>query len=209
MSKQELMDELVAELRVCRRCSLWTQARNVVSGEGNLDASVVLVGEAPGRQEDIMGRPFVGAAGKLLDELLTSIKLTRAQVYITNLVKHRPPGNRDPRPDEINACSRYLDRQIIIVKPRLIITLGRHASRYILSRGKIRISGITKTRGKIYNLRLFGIPVRVATTLHPAAALYNPNYRSLVEEDFHRIRTILSEPTQPERDETLTRERNP
>jgi DNA polymerase len=191
MSKRELMDELAAELRACRRCRLWAQARNAVSGEGDLDASVILIGEAPGHHEDIMGRPFVGAAGKLLDELLASIGLTRAEVYITNVVKHRPPENRDPRPDEVEACGRYLDRQISIVRPKLIVTLGRHASKYILSRGNIRFSGITKTRGKFYNLKLLGIPVRIVATLHPAAALYNSDYRSLIEEDFQRIRTMV------------------
>ena len=120
MSKQEFMGALVAEIRNCRRCRLWRGAKNPIPGEGDLDTPLMLIGEAPGYWEDVIGRPFMGAAGKLLDELLSSIELKRGEVYICNIIKHRPPGNRDPRQDEIEACTHFLERQIQIIKPELI-----------------------------------------------------------------------------------------
>lgn len=191
MSKQELMDELVAEVRVCRRCRLWRHAKNPVPGVGSLDASIMFIGEAPGYWEDVKGRPFVGAAGKLLDELLSSIDITRDDVYIGNVVKHRPPMNRDPRSDEIEACAPYLDRQIQIIKPKIIVTLGRHSTRHILSKVNVEVRGITAVRGRIYNKELLNLQVKIMPTFHPAAALYNPRYRSALEEDFQRIKSEL------------------
>ena len=191
MAKLELMDELVSEVGRCRRCRLWKEAKNDVSGEGSLDAFVMFIGEAPGHWEDVKGRPFVGAAGKLLDELLSSIDLKREDVYIGNIIKHRPPNNRDPRKDEVEACSPYLDRQIRIIEPAIILTLGRHSTRYVLSKVDVKIKGITEVRGRIYVEKLFGFPVRIMPTFHPAAALYNPEYRSALEEDFQRIKTEL------------------
>lgn len=186
-SKQELMDELIAEIKICQRCRLWRHAKNPVPGEGNLDAHIMFIGEAPGYWEDVKGRPFVGAAGKLLDNLLASIDLERSDVYIGNVVKHRPPGNRDPRPDEIEACSPYLDRQIQIIKPKIIVTLGRHSTKYILSKLNLEVKGITMVRGRVYVDKIFNLPVRIIPTFHPAAALYNPKYRFALEEDFEKI----------------------
>jgi len=191
MSKQELMDELVDEVGQCRRCRLWERAKKAVSGEGSLDASLMFVGEAPGYWEDVKGRPFVGAAGRLLDELLSSIDLNRRDVYISNIIKHRPPNNRDPRKDEVDACSPYLDRQIEIIEPSIILTLGRHSARYVLSKVKVEMKGITEVRGGIYVGKLFGFQVRVMPTFHPAAVLYNPEYRSALEEDFQRVKKEL------------------
>jgi len=191
MSKQELMDELVDEVGQCQRCRLWERAKKAVPGEGSIDASLMFIGEAPGYWEDVKGRPFVGAAGKLLDELLSSIDLNRGDVYIGNIIKHRPPNNRDPRRDEVEACSAYLDRQIEIVEPLIILTLGRHSARYVLSKVNVRMKGITEVRGRIYVGKLFGFQVRVMPTFHPAAALYNPEYRSSLEEDFQRMKKEL------------------
>jgi uracil-DNA glycosylase family 4 len=185
------MDRLVAETRVCRRCRLWSGAKNSVPGEGNLDASLMLIGEAPGYREDIEGRPFVGAAGRLLDKLLASIALKRTDVYIGNVVKHRPPENRDPRPDEIMACVPYLDRQIQTISPKLIAPLGRHSTRYILSRVNTDFTVMTQTRGQIYEKAVLGVPVTIMPTFHPASALYNAKYRTFLEEDFQRIKTTL------------------
>ena len=191
MSKQELMDELVDEVGQCQRCRLWERAKKAVPGEGNLDASIMFIGEAPGYWEDVKGRPFVGAAGRLLDELLSSIDLNRGDVYIGNIIKHRPPNNRDPRRDEVEACSAYLDRQIEIVEPSIILTLGRHSAKYVLSKVDVKMRGITEVRGRIYMGKLFGFPGRVMPTFHPAAALYNPGYRSALEEDFQRLKKEL------------------
>jgi len=189
--EQELMDELVAKIRKCRKCGLWRHATNPVLGEGNLNASVMIIGEAPGHSEDVEGRPFVGAAGKLLDKLLSRINLSRKEVYIGNIVKHRPPMNRDPRPDEIEACTPYLDRQIEIIKPKIIVPLGRHSAMYILSKVNIEARGISEVRGKIYVDRRPNLLIRIMPTFHPAVALYNPKYRSILEEDFMKIKMEL------------------
>ncbi len=191
MSKKEPMDELIAEIENCRGCRLWRHAKNPVPGEGSLDTPLVFIGEAPGYWEDIKGRPFVGRAGKLLDELLSNIGLRRDGVYIANVVKHRPPENRDPRQDEIEACTPYLDRQIQIIKPKIIATLGRHSTRYILSKVNVKVSGITEARGRIYTARLLDLPIKVIPTFHPAAVLYNPDYKFALEEDFKIIKSEL------------------
>jgi len=191
MSQTELMDKLVDEIRVCRRCRLWNQAKNAVPGEGSLNASLMFIGEAPGFWEDVKGRPFVGAAGKILDELLEGIGFKRDTVYIANIVKHRPPMNRVPKADEVEACVPYLDRQIQIIKPEFIVTLGQHSTGYILSKVNVDVGGITAVRGRIFKGRLFELPVRMIPTFHPAAALYNPKYRSVLVEDFRKIRAEL------------------
>lgn len=189
------MEEVVAEVRDCRKCRLWRHAKNPVPGEGDPDAALMLIGEAPGYQEDIRGRPFVGRAGKLLDTLLSGIGLGRGDVYISNVVKHRPPENRDPKEDEIKACAPYLDRQIKIIKPEIIVTLGKHSTRYILSKVNTEVGGITEVRGRLYKEKLFDIPLKIIPSFHPAAALYNPAYLSNLEEDFRRIKTELEAST--------------
>jgi len=193
MSKRELMDELIAEIRVCRKCRLWSSAKNPVPGEGSLDASLMFIGEAPGYWEDIEGRPFVGTAGKLLDRLLTSVSLRRNEFFIGNIVKHRPPANRDPRMDEIESCGPYLDRQIQIIRPKIIVTLGRYSAKYVLSKANVNFTGIIEMRGRTYEKVILNITVNIIPTLHPAAALYNPKFKSLLEKDFQRIKTLLDD----------------
>jgi len=188
MSRDEEYRALVEEILHCRRCGLWETRTNAVPGEGPIDAKVMLIGEAPGRHEDAQGRPFVGAAGKLLTELLEMIGLRRSNVYITNLLKCRPPGNRDPLPDEVEACSPYLDRQVELIRPRVIVTLGRHSTKYVLERGGLRVRGISQVRGRVFSLELNGLVVRVVPTYHPAAALYNPKVRGILERDFEVVR---------------------
>ncbi|WP_305066765.1 type-4 uracil-DNA glycosylase [Methanoculleus sp.] len=185
--RREQMDELAAAIRECRRCPLWKDARHAVPGEGNIDAQLLFVGEAPGQREDLTGRPFVGRAGALLEELLAGIGLSRGDVFIANIVKHRPPGNRDPRESEVAACTPYLERQIRLIGPAIIATLGRHSSRYILSKVPVDFERITDIRGRIYAAEVFGRAVRIIPTVHPAAALYNPRYRAMLEEDFRTI----------------------
>ncbi len=179
------LEELANTIRACRKCKLSLTRRNAVPGEGNPKASVMIIGEAPGATEDEMGRPFVGSAGKLLDELMKRIGLDRSKVYITNLVKCRPPNNRDPEADEISACSPYLDLQISLIKPKLIVTLGNFSTSYILGKIGIRDARISKVRGKFYFWK--ELDVTVFPTYHPAAALYNPRLRKVLEEDFDAI----------------------
>jgi len=191
MSKQDLMERVVADIEACRKCGLWRNRGNAVPGEGNLDATIMFIGEAPGYWENVKGRPFVGAAGKLLDETLRGIGLSRSDVYIANVLKDRPPENRDPQPEEIQACTPYLDRQIEIIKPKIIVTLGRHSTAYILAKAGIEAVGITRARGKVYEAELLGLKVRVIPTYHPAAALYYPKYKDMLEKDFQVIKGEL------------------
>jgi DNA polymerase len=194
MSKKEFMEAVADEVKACRKCGLWKTRRNAVPGEGNLDASILFIGEAPGYWEDAKGRPFVGAAGKLLDTLLAGIGLSRDMVYITNVVKCRPPENRDPLPVEVETCTPYLNRQIRIIQPEVIVTLGRHATAYIFSEAGIKEAvGITKLRGKVYSVELFGLSVLVLPMFHPAAVLHNPKYRDALERDFQFLKTLVSE----------------
>lgn len=188
MSKQDLIKKVEAEVVVCTKCGLWRGRQNAVPGEGDINAIVMFVGEAPGHWEDVKGRPFVGAAGKFLDEMLSRIGLSRSEVYIANILKCRPPENRDPLPIEVKACTPFLDRQIQIIKPRLIVTLGRHSTSYILSKAGFKdVEGITKLRGKVYAADVLGLRVSVIPTYHPAAALYSAKYRGGLEGDFQLL----------------------
>lgn len=177
------LTELHGQVRVCQKCILSQGRTLAVPGEGPEDADIMFIGEAPGFHEDRQGRPFVGAAGQYLDELLAGIGLKRAEVYITNVVKCRPPGNRDPEPNEIEACRPYLDRQIELIRPRLVITLGRFSmQRYFPGASISRIHGQPKRVGNVIFYPMF----------HPAAALHQPKWRSIVEEDMGRIPELLA-----------------
>ena len=172
-----------SEVMRCTMCRLCEARRNAVPGEGSVNAKVMFVGEAPGEQEDIQGRPFVGAAGKLLTELLASIGLRREEVYITNVVKCRPPKNRPPRQDEVSACKPYLERQFAIIIPRVICPMGNSAIHSLLESEK----SVTE---------LHGIPFEVGTATyfpmyHPAAALYTFQLRKVLEEDFRKLQSLL------------------
>lgn len=174
---------LCEEIKACRNCILSQGRTNAVPGEGPEDADIMFIGEGPGFHEDRQGRPFVGAAGNYLNELLEMIDLRRQDVYITNVVKCRPPGNRDPQPAEIEACRSYLDRQIDLVRPRLIITLGRFSmQRYFAGASISRIHGQPKRAGNVIYYPMF----------HPAAALHQPRWRSLLEEDILKIPDLLA-----------------
>ena len=183
---------LAAVISECRKCPLWEGTHCAVPGDGNPRADIMLIGEAPGKQEDLTGKPFVGRAGKILDGLLAGIGLSRGDIFIANIVKHRPPENRDPRDEEIRACTPYLEEQIRIIRPKVIVMLGRHSSRYILSFLPVEFDRITEIRGTVYSCSLFDHPVRLIPTLHPAAALYNPAYREALAEDFAIARRELA-----------------
>lgn len=183
--KKADLDALREEIGDCMRCKLSKGRQNIVFGEGNPDAVLMFIGEAPGREEDIQARPFVGEAGKLLTRLIEKMGLTREKVYIGNIVKCRPPQNRDPEEDEMRICSPFIDRQIDIISPRIIISLGRVASQTLMGT-KIPI---TKLRGRFYEYK--GIPVM--PTFHPAYLLRNPKDKWLVWEDVQRVMERLKE----------------
>ncbi|MCL5093933.1 MAG: uracil-DNA glycosylase [Patescibacteria group bacterium] len=175
--------EKIAELvKRCKRCRLHETKIKDVPGDGNPKAEIMFIGEAPGRDEDLQGKPFVGAAGKFLTEMIESISLKRSEVFIGNVVKHRPPNNRDPLEDEIEACFPYLNRQIELIKPKLIVLLGKHAMERFLPDFRIsQIHGQPKRKaGQVY-LPLY----------HPAAALYNGSMREVLQKDFKKIPKIL------------------
>ena len=183
---QELATQAAA-LAGCMQCRLSEGRTQVVFGIGSPSADLMFVGEGPGFNEDRQGEPFVGQAGKLLTELLGSIGLRREDVYIANVVKCRPPENRDPLPDEIEACSPNLVKQIQTIRPRVICTLGRFATRLVAETD----AGISSIRGRAKQMHVAGIPVVVLPVFHPAAALYTPANRSLLEEDFLKLRRLL------------------
>jgi DNA polymerase len=162
----------------------------VVFGAGNADADLMFVGEAPGREEDLQGLPFVGRAGKLLDQLLNEVGLERADVFITNVLKSRPPGNRDPELAEIDACKPYLHKQVELIEPRVICTLGNFATK-LLTRSQ---RGITSVHGRPQVHELGGRAVRVFPIYHPAAALRSTKTLEELREDFHRLPELLEEP---------------
>jgi len=189
--KLDAMKAVEVEVKACRKCQLWRHRKNAVPGEGNLDAAVVFVGEAPGYREDVKGRPFVGAAGKLLDEMLSRVGFSRGEVYITNVVKCRPPENRDPLSSEIETCTPYLDRQIRIIEPRFIVTLGRHAASYVLPKWGFEAGSITEIHGRVYEANLLGFKVFIIPMYHPAAALYNAKYKDELNKDFQLLRLEL------------------
>ncbi len=174
----------VAEaVRSCRSCPLHRTRTNAVPGEGNVDADVMLVGEAPGRTEDEQGRPFVGAAGQLLNELLERAGMPRPTVYITNVVKCRPPNNRTPTDDEVAACVGYLKEEIRLVRPKVIVALGNTAGSTLFSLAGLRWRGATAERGRQVRATLEGISVVLLPTYHPAAALYKPDLKQALADD--------------------------
>jgi DNA polymerase len=173
----------------CQKCALAAGRTQVVFGSGNPEADIMFVGEAPGYYEDKEGRPFVGAAGKLLDRLLQEIGLQRSEIFIANVLKCRPPQNRDPLPDEVEACKPYLLRQIELIKPRVICTLGNFATQLLLEK-KV---GITKVRGRSFQMQdYFVFPM-----LHPAAALHREAFQASVREDFQHLRAFLDQDLPP------------
>ncbi|HZS06241.1 MAG TPA: uracil-DNA glycosylase family protein [Blastocatellia bacterium] len=182
----ETLEDIRADLGVCQRCKLWETRANLVFGEGNPKAELMFVGEAPGADEDATGRPFVGRAGQLLTKMIEAIGLRREDVYIANILKSRPPGNRNPEADEIAACKPFLLRQIAVIRPKLIVTLGNPATQGLLETK----TGITRIRGEFQDYpRLSG--VRVLPTFHPAYLLRSPDKKREAWEDLKKVRAFL------------------
>lgn len=178
----ENLEQIHAECLKCKKCILYKNRLNVVPGSGNPKSEIVFIGEGPGKKEDEIGIPFIGAAGKFLDELLNSIQLKREDIFIANVVKCRPPNNRDPFPEEIKTCKPYLERQIVAIKPKIVATLGRFSMNLFLPKAKI-----SETHGK---------PQKVGNLLimplyHPAAALYNGSMREVLKKDFQILKKLM------------------
>ena len=179
-----VLDEVATLVRSCGRCELCRGRTNAVPGHGNAQTEIMFIGEAPGQHEDRQGLPFVGASGQFLNQLLASIELSRDDVFITNVVKCRPPGNRDPLPDEIAACGSYLDTQIDAINPLMIVTLGRFSmSKWFPNERISRIHGQARTFGQRVVVPMY----------HPAAALHQASLRATIEADFERLPRILAQ----------------
>ena len=187
MDKVEKLQKLNLEWLAKNTCALREEATQGVPGDGSAIARVLFIGEAPGAQEDREGRPFVGASGKFLEEMLGSIKMKREDVYITNVVKYRPPGNRDPLPEEIASCFQWLEEEIRLIDPELIVFLGRHSMNQFFPDAKI-----SEVHGKLLMANKFGKRRYFIPLYHPAAALYNGSLRETLKKDFKQIPRALT-----------------
>lgn len=184
MTKEDLLKQIETNIQGCTKCDLCKTAKNPVFGEGNINAEIVFIGEAPGATEDETGKPFVGRSGKLVGLLLNNLKINREDVWIGNIIKHRPPENRDPSPSEIAACAGYLTSQLNVIKPKLIVTLGRFAMNYFYTSGKI-----SRDHGQ-----LIEIDGRYIFPLyHPMAGLRNKKMLEALKKDFAKIPDVLKE----------------
>jgi uracil-DNA glycosylase len=189
----EALTAFADQVSACTRCRLAQGRTQVVFGVGNPAADLMFVGEAPGFHEDKQGIPFVGQAGKLLDKLLAGIGLDREHVYIANVLKCRPPGNRDPQPDEIESCEPHLFRQVELIQPRVVATLGNFATKLLSGKP----TGITRVHGQEQEVTLGGNRVLLYPLYHPAAALYTPAMLKVLQEDFRRIPELIGRVAEP------------
>jgi uracil-DNA glycosylase family 4 len=187
------LEVYAAQTAACTRCRLAEGRTQVVFGNGNPDADLMFVGEAPGFHEDKQGFPFVGQAGKLLDQLLGGIGLSRDMVFVANVLKCRPPGNRDPMPDEIEACESHLFRQVELIEPKVVATLGNFSTKLLSGKPL----GITRVHGQVQQVTLGGRNVLLYPLYHPAAALYTPSMLDVLKEDFARIPALLGQVAEP------------
>ena len=196
MDRQAQLDEIRERIRKAD-LPLKDQATNLVFGKGNPEATIMFIGEAAGRQEDLQGIPFVGAAGKELDRLLHNIGLSIDDVYIANILKYRPPNNRNPTVQEIKAHTPYLIEQVKVIKPRVIVTLGNFATKFVLAgfdvTGMNKIQGIGRLHGKAINITVDGLSFKVLPVYHPAAILYNRELHAVMEKDFKILKEILEQ----------------
>jgi DNA polymerase len=186
---EQIMQQVASEVAQCKRCMLHHSRKHAVPGEGPVDAQIMFIGEGPGFHENEQGRPFVGAAGKFLEELLANIGMRREQVFIGNVVKCRPPNNRDPLPEELVACSEYLERQIQAINPKVIVTLGRYSMARFLPNAKI-----SEVHGQAFHIK----GRLVVPMFHPAAALHQPSLKPAVERDFTRLPELIANSSQVE-----------
>jgi len=191
LRQTQKLKQIKEEVIACQKCPLFKTRTLPVIGAGNHNADIMFIGEAPGSQEDKTGVPFCGAAGKILDELLASIKVARNDVYIANILKDRPPANRNPQNEEIEACTPYLVKQIEIIKPKIICTLGNFATAFILNKYQLadKIQGISKIHGQIFT----AVDLKIIPLYHPAVAVYNANMIEVLKKDFAVIKNEKKE----------------
>lgn len=187
------IEELAEEVDNCRKCGLWKTRNNVVVGGGSIDSEIMLVGEAPGYNEDKQGEPFVGRAGDVLDMLLETIGIGRENVYIANILKCRPPKNRNPMKEEIKACTPYLDRQIEIVRPRIICPMGNFAAGYIMEKFGLKPDSIGSIHGQVFKIRNLLLKGSIIPLYHPAAAVYNPDLKAVLMQDFRLVSRVKND----------------
>jgi len=192
MNKEKAIKELEDEITNCKKCELCETRIKPLTDRGNLDAEVMLIGEAPGYHEDLTGRAFIGKAGEILNKLLNSINLAREDTYITSIVKCKPPHNNDPTDEQINACKPYLDRQISIIQPKVLVPLGRFACAFVFEKYGLRKERISEAHGKTYTVNsLFGC-IKIIPQYHPSVAGYNANMMSTLLEDFKAFKRAIS-----------------
>lgn len=189
---KEDLEKIKTEVAACHKCSLWRTRNFPVVGEGSEEAAIMLVGEAPGVNEDRTGRPFCGAAGEILDELLNSIDLARKDIYICNILKCRPPGNRNPQKEEIQNCVPYLEKQIELIKPKVICALGNFAAAYLMEKYglKDQIEGISKIHGRVFEVRDLFQSIKIIPLYHPAVATYNSNMKEILKRDIKILKGL-------------------
>jgi len=189
----DTIDKVKEEVFQCKKCGLYRDRNNPVIGAGSIEANIMFVGEAPGANEDLTGIPFCGKAGGILDGLLKKIDLKREDVYITNILKCRPSQNRDPKEEEIKNCTPYLNRQIEIIKPKIICCLGNFAASYIMAKFglKDKIKGISKIHGQVFDYQSLFNPVKIIALYHPAVVTYNINMKAVLERDFLKLKEFI------------------
>jgi len=190
MDKEVKIEKLIQEVLNCKKCNLYKTRTNPVIGAGSLNSEIMFIGEAPGFNEDKQGKPFVGQAGKIFDELLNSINLKREDIYITNILKCRPPQNRNPTQEEITSCTPHLNTQINIIKPKIICCLGNFATDFILKKFNLKdkIQGISKIHGEIFNVSTLTGIIKIIPLYHPAVATYNNNMLEVLKKDFEVLK---------------------
>lgn len=185
-NRNEELKKIKEEVLKCQKCPLYKNRNYPVIGEGSHQAKIMFVGESPGAQENRTGHPFCGPAGKILDELLNSVGIKRETVYVSNLIKCRPPSNRDPQKEEIEACSSYIERQIKIIKPKIICPLGRYSMQFLMEKFGLEneIQPIGKIHGKVFKAKTLFQKLKIIPLYHPATVTYNPNMKEILKKDF-------------------------
>ena len=189
---EEKLRKIKNEVLQCQKCLLYKTRTLPVIGQGNHQAKIMFIGEAPGASEDKTGRPFCGAAGNVLDELLNSVGIRRTDVYICNILKCRPPANRNPKAEEIGACTPYLLKQIEIIKPKAICALGNFSTAFIFEKYglKDKVEGISKIHGNVFEVKTLSGSLKIIPLYHPAAATYNPNMKEILKKDFQVLKNL-------------------
>ena len=190
-TKESEMNSLSLEIKNCKKCSLWETRNKPLVGDGSINAEILFVGESPGYNEDKLGKAFVGESGKVLDQLLDIVNLKRSEIYITNVLKCHPPKNHSPNKQELESCIHYLHSQIEIIKPKIIITLGKYASQEVFSSFKLDFSKISEVHGKIFEVKTDDRTIKIIPLYHPAVACYHSEMFGILEGDFKKLKDVL------------------